>query len=274
MKKIPVSLLPACLLLLAGCQQIEPGSGNTTESATPAGTTAPETTEPAEDTTPKATTTHSSAMFTKAETTETTSLISTFSETLPPLYPTEPLPEDVSQGGEGGEEHGNDPDPSYFNYRFLPDGVSMRLAGGNYQVIPYDFSDMVIRGTVDYYFIEDINFNGSPDLFAAASFQNSDIIYAVFLWNPETLHFETEPLLLSNPVCHADTKTVTTTEQLEENTAVITAYRWDSDNLVPAGKYTADYAALTVTEETDGAEKTTKTFTDRDELTAYFLTLR
>ena len=36
----------------------------------------------------------------------------------------------LAQGGQGGEDHASDPDPDYFTYRFFPESVSMRLAGG------------------------------------------------------------------------------------------------------------------------------------------------
>ena len=50
------------------------------------------------------------------------------------------------QGGIGGERNADNPQPEYFVYRFQPEDISVRLSGGTYQVLKYDFSAVFAAG--------------------------------------------------------------------------------------------------------------------------------
>lgn len=102
------------------------------------------------------------------------------------------------QGGIGGEEHAETPLPEYFTYRFLPDSVTMRLAGGNYQAILYDFSETVAHDA--YYYLNDYNDDGYFDLCAPVKYDGDRIsTCAVFLWKPEDGKFSETPILDEAP---------------------------------------------------------------------------
>ena len=103
------------------------------------------------------------------------------------------------RGGIGGEKNANNPQPEYFVYRFMPDCVSARLGGGTYQALQYDFSAIFEqeRSEIDYY-LDDYDGDGHYDLFAPAAYDGDSVTsYAVFIWDPEAVRFESTPVIYS-----------------------------------------------------------------------------
>ncbi len=110
-------------------------------------------------------------------------------------YESEP---NTFQGAIGGEEHGNTPLPEYFIYAFQPEVVTMKLAGGSYQKIAYDFSVMLEHDA--FYYCKDYNEDGYFDLIVPIEYDRDCIKRcAVFCWKAETAKFETEPLIYECP---------------------------------------------------------------------------
>lgn len=264
-KASPAAALLFLCTLLTGC------GGNSSQSAedsqlilTVADTTA-RISELHEETT-TAETTETTVQFT-TDTTELPTTAATTATTRQTLFTTSQAATELHQGGEGGEEHGSDPDPLFFNYRFGPDVVSMRLAGGNYQSIGYDFSGAIGETGEPDYFVEDCDFDGDADLAAVCSYDGSDALYAIFLWDAGTLKFNEEPVLVYNPRLHRPTL-ITSLKQESDTVASVTAYEWEDGSLKEIWKQTADYAALTLT---DSVDDSVTEFDDQDALTAQLL---
>lgn len=145
-------------LLCCGCAQDSVPTQDVSDTAEP-----PQATESAADTAP-------------ADTTETTALF---------------------QGGIGDERSAEIPLPEHFVYRFHADSVSVRLAGGTYQVLPCDFSAIFAqeRDFIAFY-LDDYNDDGAYDLFAPIRYDDDEILaYAVFLWDSEQERFTETPVI-------------------------------------------------------------------------------
>ena len=145
--------------------------------------------------------------------------------TMPPPAQPEHTPEEILeeyesepntfQGAIGGEEHGNTPLPEYFLYAFQPEVVTMKLAGGSYQKIAYDFSVMLEHDA--FYFCKDYNEDGYFDLIVPVEYDGEYIKRcAVFCWNAETAKFETEPLDYECPPNFAPMKEHNNEDEHEE----------------------------------------------------------
>lgn len=166
----------------------------------------------------------------------------------------------LAQGGQGGEDHASDPDPDYFTYRFFPESVSMRLAGGNYQTVFYDFAEAVDHEVDSLFYLADFNFDGKSDLSVPVRFADNNITYAVFIWNSETSLFETEPVLLCNPSVDKKSKNVVCLSFSPDNGAEkkLQFLYWNHDEPVEIRTVTADYKALTLTDAESDAVQTSQ----------------
>lgn len=103
---------------------------------------------------------------------------------------------ELYQGGEGDEAHANDPMPEYFTYRFTPDGISVRLAGGTYQAILYDLTDALQHHADQLFSLTDTDDDGDFDLSVPIRFDGDAASeYAVFLWDADTKRFADKPIL-------------------------------------------------------------------------------
>lgn len=179
-------LLPlCCALLLCGCTHTDAESSNfTSEQTAPQSTTIP-VVVPKETEAPAAETEPASPVIPEQTPDE---ILESYAENDPMQF----------QGGIGGEEHAETPLPEYFRYRFDPTSVAMRLAGGTYQVISYDFSQTFAHES--YYYLRDHNEDGYFDLYAPIEYDGDYIVTcAVFLWNPESGKFADEPVLYECP---------------------------------------------------------------------------
>ena len=211
-----------CLLaamLLAGCSGESSGGGSVTDSST----AAPESSEAATgessmadtestpgtaETTAEGSTADSQAETQTAEAPGTTAAQDESSTAVTTLFerqePTAMITTTVTEavhGGQGGEEHGDDPEPIYFNYRFTEEAVSMRLAGGNYQSIAFDFTEMLGHANgAELYTLTDYNFDGTPDLAVPTHWDGDNVYYIVFIWDPETEKYNEDGLTMINPV--------------------------------------------------------------------------
>ncbi len=239
--------LTIAALLLTACGK------NTENSSTEISAT--DLTAQAEITTSAAETTQTTAAAatTITDSTETTTVSSSangHTDIPPAVFTTAEPASPRSTGGEGGEEHGNDPQPENFTYLFLPDSVSMRLAGGNYQTISYDFSALIDSGIEPFYYLEDLNLDGSLDLAVAEDDYSEYTFYSYFFWNAETRKFEEKPSYsLRNPVVHPDSKTVTEMYNSDENTVHVTVHEIVDGWLNQVQCYTADFHALTLKDD-------------------------
>ena len=169
--------------------------------------------------------------------------------TTDPLATAQSILTTQQKGGQGGEEHAEDIDPLYFDYRFSDTGVSMRLAGGNYQTINYNFSRAIEHDVDSLYTLDDFNFDGNPDLAVPVEFDNANVTYAIFLWNPESFYYEEEPILIVNPVPYADSQIITSLERESASLWMMTTFTFTDGILMPYIVKTADYEAMTLTTE-------------------------
>lgn len=101
------------------------------------------------------------------------------------------------QGGIGDERSAEIPLPEHFVYRFHEDSVSVRLAGGTYQVLSYNFSAIFERERdIIAFYLDDYNTDGAYDLFAPIRYDDDEILaYAVFLWDSQQERFAEEPII-------------------------------------------------------------------------------
>lgn len=180
MKRNPVLLCTGLLLLpCCGCTSGSSAAADESSVTDTAVTTAAETASAAHTT---AGTTITAAADASAECPETDRNTTTASA--------------VFQGGIGDEANAETPLPEFFVYRFQPDAFSVRLAGGNYQTVLWDFSEAFSHRIDEEYHLEDQDGDGYFDLFIPASYDEESHItgYFVFLWNPVEEKFLTEPL--------------------------------------------------------------------------------
>lgn len=261
-RNVILPLLGAVLLTACGEAQAEPVS---TQQTTAAATTAVSTGTTAQ---PEATTAAVSAaaagstvQTTSAAVTQT-SLLSVTSKmpetTTAASALTVPVTETTVtrlQGGGGGEEHAEDIDPLYFNYLFGEDEAAVRLAGGTYQVIPYDFGDALEHDVDTLYYLQDADFDGDLDLCVPVHFADTDTEYAVFRWGADTKQFDVQPVLLMNPVFHAEKKQITASQHSTETKRRLTRYGWENGALVTLETAEADSRMLTLVRQVPDGEK-------------------
>lgn len=176
----------------------------------------------------------------------------------------------IYQGGEGDEAHGETPEPQYFTYRFLPDGVSVRLAGGTYQILRCDLSQSLPNGADSKYQLEELDFNGYPDLFVPVLIDGHNITYAAYRWDPERAAFAEPAFLLENPVVDPDLQQITCLSQDDDTLAHISIYKWDHDTCTETKSFIADYTQLTLTEK-DGDQTEQMQFQSEAELSEALL---
>ena len=241
----------ACLLLLTGCVGKTPDSTvvPATDLSTDATVVTLNTTE---------TSNQSSLSYDTEPSTEAalTSVSSEASSQQTATSGTTASVTTLAQGGQGGEDHASDPDPDYFTYRFFPDSVSMRLAGGNYQTVFYDFAEAVAHDAAELFYLSDFNYDGKPDLAVPVRFSGDNITDAVFLWNADTSLFETEPVLLCNPITDQETKTVVCLTY-DQNTGAeikLQFLSWSDKEPAEIRTVSADYTALTLTDNGQDGE--------------------
>ncbi len=145
-----------------------------------------------------------------------------------------PLPE-ISQpdyqGGDGGEEHAETPLPQYFTYRFFESGLSVRLAGGNYQSLSVDLSGMSPEDAESGYYLFDSDFDGDLDLSVPTVYTDSHKEFAVFRWDEASAHFAETPVMLSDPQYFPEEKHLTTLSQTETE-AIVQDCVWQDDSLL------------------------------------------
>lgn len=149
--------------------------------------------------------------------------------------------EPLYQGGEGDEAHAQTPAPEYFTYRFSPDGISVRLAGGSYQILLCDLSASIGSGIEMLYQLPDCNFDGQHDLLVPVTVSDSDITYAAFCWNAERAAFAEVPVFLQNPIIHPETEQIICLKQENDTTACVTVRHWENGTLTEIQHVTADY---------------------------------
>lgn len=131
------------------------------------------------------------------DTAETTAMTVSTEATAETEAPNTAAATELFQGGIGDERSADIPLPEHFVYRFHEDSVSVRLAGGTYQVLSYDFSAIFEqeRDAVAFY-LDDFNTDGAYDLFAPIRYDDDEILtYAVFLWDSEQERFTEEPFI-------------------------------------------------------------------------------
>lgn len=255
MKKLPFILALGGLLLLTGCS----GQSSGESAALPTESAMSEQTieRPVPEITTAATLAETT---TAASATETTASLTTTAATgaAEPLITTLSAATTEQLGGQGGEENAETPDPRYFNYIISPDAISMRLAGGNYQTLRWDFTEHLEKYPEGKYTLDDIDFDGHPDLFIPVrGLDTPNVQYAVYRWTDDMRLFEDTPTLYCNPVCHPDSKEVFTLQQMKNETdgtetiSIIEAYAWRASlnkyALKKFREYRADFAALTLT---------------------------
>lgn len=259
-QSLPCLLL--CGLLCTGCtgKTTNPESPQQTETAAPDPATAAASTGTATEIT---TATSSSV---PADTTSSTDPEQP--EAAETLFTAPEISAPDYQGGDGGEEHAETPLPQYFTYRFFENGVSMRLAGGNYQSLEADLSEVTQLQAETEYYLYDSDFDGDLDLSVPVRLTDAEKAYAVFLWDDADAHFKPEPVLLRNPQYYEDVKHICTLQQ-ERGHGIVTESQWTDGSLQTVLTADADYEALTlnITDANGKALTDDKTFDDEQALT-------
>lgn len=230
-----------------------------------------------------------SSSFTQTESTvevqsETTTLdsavsveITTTTEEIVTTESTETTAAPTEQHSE--EEDLETPDPMHFNYRFSATSVGARLAGGNYQVMEGDFESVLDdNGEVEFRLI-DYNFDGKLDLEVPVGYGTSNVRYSIYVWNPETLYFESTPITILNPKLNPKEKTVTCTISESATVKSFERYAWNGYHLELQTVYQADYEKLTLTEtdmttESGISTPNVQTFAAKEALETAFLSLQ
>ena len=262
-----ISALAACICTACG----ESSAQVQTEITVPEPVTEVTTisTEPVStsDTTAASVSTTKTETHTTETTTETETTVSQTAASVPLITTVSTT---VVQGGQGGEQHAADPNPLYFNYRFSPERVSMRLAGGNYQTILYDFEAAIEHDVDSLYSLTDYNFDGNPDLCVPVIFADANITYAVFLWDADMMYFTNEPFLLCNPSVDAERSIISSLTYDGAHTAIYRTFRWDNDVLAETLYASADFQALTLTTKKENGEEQTDLYDSSDALKEAF----
>ena len=276
-------MLPA--FALTGCgDRVDPPTESLTDSTT---TTTTELT-----TTTAETTSATDSETGTSETTETTTS-TTATTALPPAEAPDSLfavvlPESVKQAEPSEPAESSDPKepdessgaeqteppekayPLYFNYVFSKESVGLRLEGGTYQNLSFDFSQIIRKdGTLDYRLC-DCNFDGDPDLLIPLKKDDNKQICAMFIWNNSTKKFYETAITAENPTFSAEKKQYTTIGTLSSKQSVmVTGYRWSGAapeiSFIVYGDYKSK--ALTFKDNTTGKTET-KNYDTADALTA------
>ncbi len=257
-----ISALTLTALALTGCgtQPITQADNLSSAETTTTSATTATVTEATETTTSgtELTTTTAATVTTESTTAATTTLGTLFTV----LKPAETV-----KSGDGGEEHADEPYPPYFNYVFAKDSVTMRLTGGNYQVLQFDFSQMDEEKMQKEFYLYDCNFDEHPDLVAPYKTADDKTSYAIFLWDDGVKKFSDTAVKVDNPTFSAAKKTFTSIQQLTPQTLTITGYRWQGAAPVTAFIVYADYRSLTASYKDLSSNQTTqKTYDSADAL--------
>lgn len=183
-----------------------------------------------------------------------------------------------SQKPSDAEEHGEDPYPTYFTYQFGEDTIGVRLSGGNYQVLHIDLTDASDRNLDFLYRLEDCNFDGHPDFIVPTHFGSTNVSYAVFIWNQDEILFNDKPIMMLNPTVHPEKKSIVSTYEESASVQSTEVYTWANGELMLQTKYTADFAACTLTTtQMDGENALspeTQNYATKDALEAAFQALQ
>ena len=240
-------LLPIlCCLMLVGCGEKSSSSDSQAERTTTSSTTttvssttiAPRTTTTtATTTTPESTTTAISTRYT---------------------FPTTEI--SLEQGGKGGQEHAEDPQPLYFRYRFSADGIAMRLAGGTYQFLPYAFADADLERVAENYYLADFNFDEHLDLAVPTLFGVQNTQYSVYLWNPDTQKYLADAVTFPNPIVRTESQQILCPYHDSATKSGIDVYVQNETAFTKIIGYVADFETLTLTKTPSGALAETESF--------------
>lgn len=273
MKRI---ILPAALIALAltacGSAPAEPAQTEAAAVTTAAETAAVSETTAASETgtSPAAETTAQSAAVTTtavtaasekqtAATAVQTVRTTASSTSFVPVYTVTQTSVSLEQGGNGGEEHAEDIDPLYFNYLFGEDEMALRLAGGTYQVLTYDFTEALEHDVHSQYYLKDADFDGDLDLCVPVHFGNSNTEYAIFCWNAKTEYYDEQPVLIVNPVFDGEKKQITSMRHDTAVKSTLSRYAWENGTLKTLDSANIDFAMLTyVTADADGKKNIRK----------------
>ena len=198
---------------------------------------------------------------------QTTTLpVQTTGSTFKPAFTISGTTATLLQGGGGGEEHAEDIDPLYFNYLFGEDEAALRLAGGTYQVIGFDFSEALDHEVDSLYYLQDADFDGDYDLCVPVHFANSNVEHAIFRWNAETQHYDEQPVLIINPVFHTEKKQITSLQHVSATKSDMIRYEWADGALKTTETATADFVMLTFVQRGADDNKTVLKFETEAEL--------
>ncbi len=234
-------VLCTALLLCCGCN--DKNDSTALQTSTADTTAAPVTTiSIATDTTITTTQSLSADTETKKPVTTTTTEQTQFISTTTTLISTERFPANPQYG-----EHEWDPHPMHFSYRFHTDGINLRLAGGSYQTLHYSLTEAQTAALNDTYIIQDCNFDGNYDLLLPLSGEGQNALFALFLWDPDTLHYLDRGIEITAPVFDANRKEVRCALGSSTNEISFQIFLWQQQQLLPSVQYLANQERLTIT---------------------------
>lgn len=246
MKLFPVFAALCCFTaaLLTGCDKEKPESSTAEETTTTESTTAETTVTTESTTSTTTTTTHETTTTSTTSTTEETT--TTFIEEEPIIIETEvteaTLPEHF-------EEHADEPDPINFTFRFAPQYIDVRLAGGKYQTFYYDLSAVVNAENDELpYILADFNFDGYLDFCVPTVPKQTNQNHIIYIWNPETLHFNEKPLEMLNPQIRPVSQIISARFRKNTNQNILEMYSWIDGALTIQKRYMTNYRNLTISE--------------------------
>jgi hypothetical protein len=277
-------MLPA--FALTGCgDQVSPPTESETDTTTT--TTVTELTTTTGETTSATESTTGTADSTEATTSTTAATAPPVAEAPDSLFavvlPESVKPAETSEPDESSEtkepDESSDSEPAVptekaypfnFNYVFTEEAVGLRLDGGTYQTISFDFSQIIRKdGTLDYR-LYDCNFDGDPDLLIPLKKDDNKQICAMFIWNNSTKKFYETAITAENPTFSAEKKQYTTIGTLSSKQSVmVTGYQWSGAapgiSFIVYGDYKSN--ALTFKDNATGKTET-KNYDTADALTA------
>lgn len=267
MKKCPLFMtLILTATLLGACRDASDEA-----AVEPATTTTSATTE----IDPSSTTENNSE--TTLETAPTDDVVTEISTTIPNTDENTSENTTFSLKPEDAEENGESPYPTYFNYMFGEDTIGVRLSGGNYQSLHIDLTGAANQNLDFLYRLEDCNFDGHPDLVVPTQFGTSNVSYAIFIWDPDEKLFIDKPLMMLNPTVHPERKTIVSSYEESSSVMTLEVYNWVNEQLTLQTKYTADFAANTLTtvqmNSDSSLEPETENFATKDALESAFQSL-
>ena len=231
-----------CIALLLCCACTDKDHSTSIQSSTADTTTAPVTIPAITDTT--TTTTQSQPADTEPQNPVTTTAAE---HTLPistttTYVSTERFPVNPQYG-----EHEWDPHPLHFFYRFHTDGINLRLAGGSYQTLHYPLTEAQTTALKDTYIIQDCNFDGHYDLLLPLSNEEQNRLFAIFLWDPDTMRYLDHCIEITSPVFDAARSEVRCSLGSGTNEISFQIFLWHQQQLLPAVQFLANREHLTIT---------------------------